>query len=103
MALVSKVSNQNPGPPQASPDALFLRLQELPLAAEPGASPDPPIIYKLGVTFIVVGQAYLDGMNEMLIRVGKNLLIATGLFVGAIVYICVGLMVFTLKGVGARK
>ena len=42
-------------------------------------------------------------MNEMLIRVGKNLLIATGLIVGAIVYICVGLMVFTLKGVGTRK
>jgi hypothetical protein len=42
-------------------------------------------------------------MNEMLIRVGKNLLIATGLFVGALVYICVGLMVFTLEGVGTRK
>jgi hypothetical protein len=42
-------------------------------------------------------------MNEMLIRVGKNLVNATGLVVGVIVYICVGLIVFTLKGLGARK
>ncbi len=82
---------------------MFLHLQEPPLAAESGTNPDPPIIYKLGLTFNVVGPSYLDAMNEMLIRVGKTLLIATGLFVGAIVYICVGLMFFTLKGVGARK
>jgi hypothetical protein len=103
MALVSKISNQNPGPPPGVPRRLFLRLQELPLAAEPEQTPDSPTIYKRCVTFIVVGRAYLDGMNEMLIRVGKSLLIAAGLFVGAIVYICVGLMVFTLKDVGARK
>lgn len=37
-------------------------------------------------------------MNEFLVLVAKNAMIAIGLFVGACLYVCVGIMAFALKG-----